>query len=98
MSPPYRLNAKSPPDGRKYQRAVSGALTGMIDERKEDSKLKSLVDVLDLWVTTTNHHGRRGVFTDFQDNQVHTRQHGKLLHFEFRAKSYNPGTRSWDTT
>ena len=90
MNPPYRLNAKSLLDERKYEKAVSDALTGMNNERNEDSKLESLVDVLDLWVTTTNLHGRRGVLTDFLGNSVHTRQHGKLFHRKFRVKGYNP--------
>ena len=86
MNPPWRTGARSLLDERAMEKVVTGAL----DDMEKGPRTEPLVDVMDLHVSSTDLHGRPGVFRDFLGSRVRTREHGKVFRFRFRTKGYNP--------
>jgi predicted acylesterase/phospholipase RssA len=78
--------AKALLDARVFEKLVLDAL----NEMDAGPRTERLVDVLDLFVTSTNLHGRLREAQDYLGRALLAREHQKVFHLRFRTRGYNP--------
>lgn len=73
-------------DADVFERLVLDAL----NEMDAGPRTERLVDVLDLFVTSTNLHGRLREAQDYLGRALLAREYQKVFHLRFRTRGYNP--------
>jgi patatin-related protein len=87
MHPAGRKGVTSLIDADRYQRMAKDALDS-IDPNPASRAPRA--PVMDLFVTSTNLHGKRVERTDALGNPMQSREYGKVFHRRYRTCGYNP--------